>query len=127
MNRLSLLKLIDEYGVLRRKGVKDSGGVYSKKMERMRDLKLEIRAEIARLYLLDVAASEVSLERKDDIVEGDGENVTEWMNVRDDIDDAEIKMVGICRQIGAFHTQDKIRHICIKLQNIVFKHFGMGD
>jgi hypothetical protein len=53
--------------------------------------------------------------------------VTEWIRMRDTIDDAEIALKGICQEIGANFIEGNVAEVCRKLQDLVHQHHGLGD
>ena len=77
-----------------------------------------------------IAAEDIDAEILEDIAmeasEGPNE-VTEWLRMRDTIDDAEILLKGICQEIGAGIIESKISSACRNLQDLVHQHHGLGD
>ena len=53
--------------------------------------------------------------------------VTEWIRMRDAIDDAEIALKGICQEIGASIIEGQITAACRNLQDLIHQHHGLGD
>lgn len=58
---------------------------------------------------------------------GGHNEVTEWIRMRDTIDDAEIALKGICQEIGASIIEGKIAAACRNLQDLIHQHHGLGD